>query len=153
AAVARPLGTIRFDQETLHDLRSVTKSVVGLLYGIALATKRVPPPDAQLLDHFPEYPDLARDSVRQSLTVQHALTMTLGIEWDELTIPYSDMRNSEVAMNHAADRYRYVLERPIATQPGENWSYNGGATALLAGLISKGTGQSLQQFAQEALFN
>jgi hypothetical protein len=33
-----------------------------------------------------------------------------GIEWDELTIPYGDPRNSENAMVDAPDRYRYILE-------------------------------------------
>ena len=55
----------------LHDLRSVTKSLVGMLYGIALADGKVPAPEAALYDQFPEYPDLAsqpgRDRIR-SLT-------------------------------------------------------------------------------------
>ncbi len=51
-------------------------------------------------------------------TIEHALSMTLGIEWDELTIPYGDPRNSENAMVDAADRYRYILERPIIGEPG-----------------------------------
>jgi hypothetical protein len=59
------------------------------------------------------------------------LTMTRGTEWDEMTIPYTDPRNSEIAMDRAADRYRYVLERPVVEAPGLHWTYNGGATALL----------------------
>ncbi len=108
AARARPLGIIRFGPDTLHDLRSVTKSIVGLLYGIALGQRQVPPPEAPLLEQFPEYPDLATDPARRRLTVRHALTMTLGTEWDALTIPYTDPRNSEIAMDQAPDRYRYV---------------------------------------------
>lgn len=147
-----PLGVIRFGPETLHDMRSVSKSIVGLLYGIALAAGRVPVPEANLLSQFPEYSEPSIDSAGHSLTVKHALTMTLGTDWDELTLPYTDPRNGETAMNNAADRYRYVLERPVIEPPGRRWIYNGGATALLARLIEKGTGQPLHEFAREVLF-
>lgn len=150
---ARPLGMVRFGPDTLHDLRSVTKSIVGLLFGIALARGRVPAPEVALVDQFPEYPELTGDGARRALTVGHALTMTLGTQWDELTIPYSDPRNSEIAMDRAIDRYRYVLERPVIELPGQRWIYNGGATALLARLIAKGTDRPLQDFAREALFD
>lgn len=147
-----PLGIVRFGPETRHDMRSVSKSIVGLLYGIALAAGHVPVPEASLLAQFPEYSGSSGDSAKQSLIIRHVLTMTLGMEWDELTFPYTDPRNGETAMNNAADRYRYVLERPIIEPPGERWNYNGGATALLARLIEKGTGQQLHEFARKALF-
>jgi CubicO group peptidase (beta-lactamase class C family) len=147
-----PLGVIRFGPETLHDMRSVSKSMVGLLYGVTLAAGQVPAPEASLLAQFPEYPDLSADPTKHALTIQHALTMTLGTEWDELTLPYTDPRNGETAMNNAADRYRYVLERPMIDRPGRRWTYNGGATALLGRLIEKGTGRQLYDFAREALF-
>jgi CubicO group peptidase (beta-lactamase class C family) len=146
------LGVVRFGPDTLHDMRSVTKSIVGLLYGIALANGCVPTPEAKLVEQFMEYPDLSTDPARQRLTVGHALTMTLGTEWDEMTIPYTDPRNSEIAMDRAADRYRYILERPVVEPPGLHWTYNGGTTALLARLIAKGTGRPLEDFAREVLF-
>ncbi|MEV8632425.1 serine hydrolase [Streptosporangium sp. NPDC051023] len=143
-----PLGTVTFGPGTLHDLRSVTKSVVGLLYGMALADGQVPEPEEPLLAQFPEYPDLAG---RTELTVEHALTMTLGLEWDE-SAPYTSAANSEIAMELAPDRYRYVLERPIAEEPGRTWRYCGGASTLVGGLIAKGTGMPLEDFARSALF-
>lgn len=151
-AWGRPLGRRAFGPGDLHDLRSVTKSVVGLLYGMALAEGIVPPPDALLLDHFPEYPDLAADPARRRMTVAHALTMTLGTEWDE-GLSYADPRNSEHAMELAADRYRFALDRPMAAEPGTRWRYNGGASALIGGLIARGSGRALRDYARENLFD
>jgi CubicO group peptidase (beta-lactamase class C family) len=149
----RPIGTVSFAPDVMHDLRSVSKSVVGLVYGIALAAGKVPPPEARLYDQFPEYPDLAKEPGRDRLTVHHALSMTLGFDWDELTIPYGDPRNSENAMELAPDRYRYILARPIVGEPGVKWIYCGGATALLGRLIAKGTGETLHGYSRRVLFD
>jgi CubicO group peptidase (beta-lactamase class C family) len=151
-ARGKPLGVVAFTPDTLHDLRSVSKSIVGLLYGIALAAGKVPPPEQPLMQFFPEYPDLAADPARQRLTLHHVLSMTMGTEWDEFSIPYTDPANSETAMDIAPDRYRYVLERPIVTAPGQRWTYCGGATALLGRIIAKGTGISLHDYARAKLF-
>lgn len=149
---ARPLGHVTFDAGTLHDLRSVTKSVVGLLYGIARDRGLVPPVDAPLMEQFPDYPDLQADPARAGLTIEHALTMTMGLEWDE-NRSYSDPLNSEIAMEMAADRYRFILDRPIVAEPGTRWIYSGGSVAVIGALIARGTGKSLPDFAREALFD
>ena len=151
-AWGRPLGAVTFAPDVLHDLRSVSKSVVGLVYGIALAAGKVPSPEAKLYDQFPEYADLANQPGRDRLTIHHVLSMTLGLEWDELTIPYGDLRNSENAMEAAPDRFRFILDRPITDLPGAKWTYCGGATALLGRLITKGTGDALHDYARRVLF-
>src|SRR5262249_10297804 len=137
--------------ETVHDLRSITKSVVGLLYGCALADGLVPEPEEPLLPHFPAYRDLADDPDRARLTVEHALTMTLGLDWDE-SLRYTTIANSRVAMEHARDRYRCVLERRVAEEPGTTWRYCGGAPTLIGRLIVLGAGMPLDDFARERLF-
>jgi len=148
-----PLGLVTFGPTVLHDLRSVTKSIVGMLYGMALADGKVPPPEARLYEQFPAYADLAHQPGRERLTVAHVLSMTLGTAWDELTFPYGDPRNSEIAMELAPDRSRFVLERPIVGEPGVQWTYNGGATALLGRLITTGTGEQLPDYARCVLFD
>ena len=140
-----------FAPDVLHDLRSVTKSVVALVYGIALAAGKVPPPEANLYDQFPEYADLGKQPGRERITVQHVLSMTLGLEWDELTTSFGD--NSEQAMSAAPDRFRFVLERPIVDEPGVTWTYCGGATALLGRMIAKGTREELSAYARRVLFD
>ena len=146
-------GIVTFGPEVLHDLRSVSKSVVGLAYGIALTEGKVPPPEAKLYAQFPEYPDLAQQPGREKLTVGHVLNMTMGLEWDELTIPYGTAGNSENAMEAAPDRFRFILGLPIAGEPGVKWTYCGAATAILGRLIAKGTGEKLPAYARRVLFD
>ncbi len=145
------LGHLVFDAETKHDLRSVSKSIVGLLYGIALDAGQAPALDTPIIDSFPEYKDLAADPQRRRMTISDALTMRLGTEWNE-DLPYNDPNNSETAMELSKDRYRFVLDRPFVTEPGARWHYNGGTTALLAEVIERGSGQSVFDFAKEKLF-
>jgi len=45
-----PIPRAPFGPNRLHDVRSVTKSVVGLLYGIALDEGLTPPLDAPLVE-------------------------------------------------------------------------------------------------------
>ena len=85
----KPLGVRRHGVATLHDLRSITKSIVGLLYGIALADGKVPPVDTPLLSLFPGYADLMAEEARRKITIGHALSMTMGTEWNE-DLPYTD---------------------------------------------------------------
>lgn len=146
-----PLGERAHGPDELHDLRSVTKPIVGLLYGIALAEGKVPPVEAPLIAQFPGYADLAEDPARSGILVGHALSMTMGTEWNE-DLPYSDPRNSEIAMELAADRHRFVLDRPMADAPGARWTYNGGAVAIAAKLIADGTGMPIDAYAEEKLF-
>jgi CubicO group peptidase (beta-lactamase class C family) len=148
----RPIGKRQHGPATLHDLRSVTKSIVGLLYGIALLEGLVPEVDKCLVCQFPEYQDLAADSERRKILIRHALSMRMGTKWNE-DLPYSNPENSEIAMELAEDRYRFVLDRPMIQEPGESWTYNGGATAIIAHLIAKGTGRKIDQYAKEKLFD
>jgi CubicO group peptidase (beta-lactamase class C family) len=143
---------VAFNAERSHELRSVTKSIVGLLYGIALDAGKVPPLDASLLAQFPQYTELPDVWQRGRWTIKHAMTMTLGMDWNE-DLSYDDPRNGQTAMEAAPDRYRYVLERPIIAVAGERWIYSGGATALIGKIIEKGVGRPIHNYARSVLFD
>jgi CubicO group peptidase (beta-lactamase class C family) len=150
--IGRAFGVIESTPGRLHDLRSITKSITSLLYGIALSEEIVPGLDDKLVAQFPQYPDLANDPLRQKILIRHVLSMTLGTQWNE-NVPYTSPRNSEIAMEMAADRYRFVLDRDMVEEPGAKWNYNGGATAVIAHLIAKGAGKSIDEYAKEKLFD
>lgn len=147
----KPLGPIDFNADTLHDIRSVTKSIVGLIYGIALSEGKVPELDQPVIAQFPEYTDLLAEQKRQQITIRDTLTMMMGLEWNE-DLPYTTTANSEVAMEAAEDRYRFILARTIVVKSGQRWCYSGGAVALIGKIIERGTGQPLQEYAREKLF-
>jgi CubicO group peptidase (beta-lactamase class C family) len=143
---------VAFSAERGHELRSVSKSIVGLLYGIALSRGMVPSVDQPLLAQFPRYTDLPDLWQRRQWTIAQAITMSLGIDWNE-DLPYDDPRNGQTAMEAAADRYRYVLAQPIVALAGERWIYCGGATALIGKILENGTRQSLHDYARAVLFD
>jgi CubicO group peptidase (beta-lactamase class C family) len=146
----RRLGGVEFGPGTTHDLRSVSKSVVSLLFGIARAEGRIGALDDPVLKYFPEYADL-RTPERSRIELRHLLTMTMGVEWDE-DRSYRDPLNSETQMDAAPDRYRFILTRPAVSAPGETYRYNGGATALIAAILQRATGRKLVEYARDLLF-
>jgi CubicO group peptidase (beta-lactamase class C family) len=148
---SRPVGVTQFDANTLHDMRSISKSVVSILFGIAQSQGLVGGLDQPIVSYFPEYPDLQTDD-RKAIKLRHLLSMTPGLEWDEDSQPYGDPANSETAMDNSPDRFRYVLERRIVAKPGTVWAYNGGTTILLGALLERATKMPLQDYAEKVLF-
>jgi len=145
------LGIVRFNGETLHDVRSVTKSIVSILFGIAMADGAIGSLDEPVLNHFPEYADL-RQPERMRIRLRDVVSMTSGLHWDERTFPYTDARNSETAMDLAADRYRHILSQPIDALPGERFNYSGGDVAIVAAVIARATKMPLEDYAAKKLF-
>ena len=147
----QPLGNVVFDAGTLHDLRSVTKSVVSVLFGIALADGAIPSVDRKVIDYFPDYADLVTPELSK-IRLRDLLSMTSGLRWDERTYPYTDPRNSETGMDLASDRVRYVLSSPVEAPPGERFNYSGGDVELIATIIARATREPLDVYANDKLF-
>ena len=143
------LGVIGHDVSTLHDVRSVTKSVVSILFGIAIDQKIVSSVDKPVMDFFPDLADTIKD--KNKILLRHLLTMSSGIAWDEST-PYSNPQNSETQMNHTIQPFRYVLSQPMTSEPGKVWNYSGGSAAVIAEVVQRTSGKPIENFAQEFLF-
>jgi len=141
---------INHGKDSLHDIRSISKSVVSACVGIAIKQGKIKSVDQKVLDFFPEYTKLDT-GIKSLLTIKHLLTMTPGFVWNE-GIPYSNLENSERRMDRSANQIEFVLSQPMEFAPGQVWNYNGGCTQLLAAIIEKTTGKKVEQFAKEYLF-
>ena len=146
-----PLGVVPHNANTLHNIGSITKGVVALLVGIALDRGWLKDLDAQIVSFFPEYADL-RTPGKDGITVRHLLSMTSGLDWPERAVSINNPANVVWRGRNAADPYRFVLERSVKATPGTAWNYNSGGVWLLGLLVRKLSGQLIEEFAKEALF-
>ena len=142
--------TVAFDPSTLHDMRSVSKSVVGLLVGIAHGRGHLDR-ERPVMDWFPEHAALATPE-RRAMRLEHLLTMTAGFEWDESSVSYANLANSETRLGLSADPVGYVLSRDMVAAPGRRFAYSGGATLLLAEIVERATGRAIDDYARDMLF-
>jgi CubicO group peptidase (beta-lactamase class C family) len=126
-------------------IRSITKSVVGTLIGIALAEKKLESLDQTIGELIPDRIPSTADSGTPGITLGHLLTMTSGWEWDI----GSDYQRLIASRNWAA----LTLSLPIAFEPGTFYAYNTGGSHLLSVILAKATGQDTADYAQEKVFD
>ncbi len=133
-----------------HMLQSVSKSITSLLIGIAIHEGYISDTNQKVLDFFPSYRPIANlDEHKKALTIEDLLTMRTGMDWNEH--PYQGSNLAKMNSNRN-DWIRFVLDTPMKEEPGQTYSYNSGGVILLAGVIEKASGMSVQEFAQKYLF-
>jgi CubicO group peptidase (beta-lactamase class C family) len=148
----RPIGDVTFGPNTRHDERSASKSITALLLGIAIDRGLIKGIDAPVLSFFPEYADLATPA-KDRITLRHLITMSAGLEWQELDIPYTTPYTGDgIRVWNAPDPYRYTLEKAVVAPPGRVWNYSSGSTELIGAVLKKTTGKPVDELARAWLF-
>lgn len=134
------------DAESPQDAKSVTKTVMALVVGIALDRGVIGGID----DTIAEYLLPITDSIppdKASITVRHLLTMTGGFAWEELVDVGGYTRWWE-----APDQVAYLLATPLVHTPGSTFTYNSAGLHLLSVIIAEASGMSTASFASTHLF-
>lgn len=130
--------------DTINSVRSVTKSIVSLLAGIAMHR------DLLTLDtRLDDFLDPVAEGLtptQRGITIEHLLTMTGGFDWDESTV---------IEFNNwafAPDQVKYLLARAIVDPPGTLFRYNSASAHLVSVAIAGESGMNTETFARERLF-
>lgn len=126
--------------------------MTSTLIGIAIDKGLIKDVNISVAELLPDYADAIKDPKFREITLRHIMTMSFGMEWFEQT-SYNNPQNSEFQMVDSEDWIRYVLARPMATEPGTQFLYNTGGIHLLSAVIKSVSGKFINTFAEEHLFH
>jgi len=142
----------RFDRNTRHDTHSATKSIVSALVGAAIDRGWIRSPQDVVFDYLPEYYELWKNQGREKITVEHCLMMASGLRWNEWETQVTASDNDLMIFIRSSDPIGYLLSKPVTTEPGTRFYYNGGTVNLLGVMIAYASDQSVQSFSSRYLF-
>jgi CubicO group peptidase (beta-lactamase class C family) len=124
------------------NVKSVSKSVVSALVGIAIHRKSIAGPDTPIATWFPELKS-DRDAARRTITVEDLLTMRSGLE--------STSNRNYGAWVQSRNWVQHALRRPMISEPGTSMRYSTGNSHLLSAILTTATKSSTWRFANDAL--
>jgi len=136
----------------LHTMQSVSKTVTSVIIGVAKERGDFKAGvDTPVLHWFDVTKVKNVDDRKRRMTLRDVLTMTHGLQWVE-DVPYDDPRSDSSLMEATDDWVQYVIDKPMAQEPGKVFNYSSGATELLAYIFQKETGQDIDDYGQKYLF-
>ena len=142
-----------YGPDDLHRIYSCTKSLTSAMLGIASGKNLLGGLDQKMTSFFPEYEIQNMSADKKAIDLEHLLTMGAGLEWYELEYPYGDERNTFRNWSDSGGGVKFVLDLPMIAVPGEEYSYNTGASHVLSGILQKVTGVRADSFAMDNLFD
>jgi CubicO group peptidase (beta-lactamase class C family) len=134
------------DSTSPHDVRSVTKSIVATLIGIAIDKGIIASEDSTIGNYVRALVDTL-EPAKAGITIRHLLSMTSGLDGNDIpnVLEYNNWFN-------APDQVEYTLGKSMLYQPGRVFGYNTGASHLTSVILTQSTGMSTFQFADRYLF-
>jgi len=143
---------VNWSRSMPHHVHSVTKSITSTCIGIAIDKGFIKSVHESIFDYLPEHQHLNTDG-KDKITIEHLLTMTSGLEWDEWGAELSSSANDIIEIwFQDDDPISYVLKRPLVHEPGIHFTYSGGNMIVLGEIIRYATKMNIAEFSGKYLF-
>ncbi|HEX4983688.1 MAG TPA: serine hydrolase [Ilumatobacteraceae bacterium] len=122
--------------------KSFTSAIVGMLIGDGRLELEAPAPVEEWQ---------AEGDPRREITLEDLLRMSSGLEWEEVYTPGSIVLEMLQAP-HAAE---IPISQELAVEPGTEWEYSTGTTAIIAEIAADelGGGDALDTYVHERLLD
>jgi len=131
-----------YDKDSAFNIRSVSKSFLSAMTGIALENGTINSINDKMLDFYPEYDHSGLDPRKRDITIKHLLTMQGGIDHEH---------NNYSRLYGTSNWIQSAIEEPLLYDPGTTHSYNTFLTHLLSGIITKTSGMGTLEYGQKYL--
>jgi CubicO group peptidase (beta-lactamase class C family) len=136
-----------YDGKTVHELASVTKSLMTTLIGIAADQGKLDL-DEPIVSFFTDRAVANRDPLKEKITVRHLARMSSGLE---LTVP-GDAEGTVQEMRVSQDWVQFALNRKVVSEPGTRFVYDNCGMHILSAILQEATGMTALDFGRENLF-
>jgi CubicO group peptidase (beta-lactamase class C family) len=132
---------------SVHNMRSVTKSVTTTLVGLAIDQGKLHLTD-KMISFFPDITISHPDPLLQTINIKDLVMMangleSMGMEQDEGTLQQMEYSNNYM---------QFAVDRKMATKPGTKFVYDSPGMHILSGILQKATGMTELEFARQNLF-
>ncbi|WP_207534770.1 serine hydrolase domain-containing protein [Desertivirga arenae] len=134
-----------YSDTTLSNPFSVTKSIVGLLIGIAIDEGKITSVDQHVSDFLPDF----KEGRKSEITIKHLLQMASGLDFME---SYNTPFNYTTESYYGDDLPKLVSKLKVIETPGSIYRYKSGDTQILGLILTKATGKTISEYASEKLW-
>jgi CubicO group peptidase (beta-lactamase class C family) len=134
-----------YNENVLHDIKSVGKSIISSLVGITLKEKIIDSLNQKVFDFIPEYFPADPDLLKKEITLAHLITMSTGLELDENGPIMSEIMSKD-------DWIKATFEQPMNSVPGEQFTYSTLLTHTMSIILTETSGTGLLELSNKYLF-
>jgi CubicO group peptidase (beta-lactamase class C family) len=142
-----------YDRDTLHDMRSASKSITSALVGLAVDRGLLDGADSLVLPLFPQYRGYDHWSAAKArIRIRNLLTMSSGLDANDADAESAAAEDNYQSQTERPDWIKLALDAPMVAEPGAHVVYGSANPMLLGGILANVAGDRVEWFADAALF-
>ncbi|MEE9372673.1 MAG: serine hydrolase [Saprospiraceae bacterium] len=138
------------DRSSMHDTRSLGKTVTGMLVGLAIDKGYIIDENQTLSTFYNFYSYENKSKTKSNITIKDLLTMTSLLDGSDMD-PNSS--GNEDKIQESEDWMDHVLNLGLkSSDQDKKWDYFTGGTMLLGDIVDKSVPNGIEQMAMDYLF-